>query len=572
MENWDKAIAVLSKFENADDPKIIRDLGIALCKKYEKTPGNRKFIRGQELLLKAGSPPHNIADALSSLAETLKGINDKKSGEYYRRAYELDPTDANPLGNYLEFKIVGDKNLSIIDPIKPIINKAIQRCKACIDVGVNIPWAYYDIAKLNLLLGESYFSLSSFAKAIELSTAPFMLETYLTSVQRFALIKDLIIGYDYIENFLLLGLATKFDKVNAKKEIRKRSLSKRELKKPSIVILAGGSNEKDGQKMEGYSKLLLDTFEGYKGIIISGGTKSGISKLAGDVKEKYPKNIYTIGYIPGKPSIKIDKNPKRYNKIYKTKGEEFSPLEATQYWIDIISSGVNPQEVKLLVVGGGKISESECKFALTLGAKVGIVEGSGGDTFKLFSDTDWNTSNNLILLPPDAVIIKSFIKSEIKEMDHNLRELLAKDIHRQFQEVRKKVPETRDPSLASWENLQENLKESSRQQADQIFEKLNLIGCAVREIKDREIAIMKFSKREIEMMAEMEHARWVVERLSDGWKLAKTKDVTKKLSPYLISWNQLSEDIKDLDRITVIKIPEYLADVGLEVYRNSIKA
>jgi len=80
---------------------------------------------------------------------------------------------------------------------------------------------------------------------------------------------------------------------------------------------------------------------------------------------------------------------------------------------------------------------------------------------------------------------------------------------------------------------------------------------------------MKFSKSEIEMMAELEHARWVVERLTDGWKPAGEKNVMKKLSPYLVSWEFLTDEIKDYDRDTVLKIPEYLAKVGIEVYRIS---
>jgi len=286
------------------------------------------------------------------------------------------------------------------------------------------------------------------------------------------------------------------------------------------------------------------------------------------IEEKYVKNIYTIGYVPKVTDIKVDKNQKRYNEIRKTNGEEFSPLEATQYWLDIISSEINPKQVKLLVINGGKISEAEYKLALTLGAKVGIIEGSGGETSKLFSDTDWNASINLIQLPNDSAIIKSFIDAGISELDKNLREIIAVEIHKQYRETRMKLPDDFEPSLAVWENLQENLKESNRHQASRILEKLNIIGCAVREIKEREIALMKFSKREIELMAELEHARWVVERLSDGWKPAKTKDVLKKLSPYLVGWKYLSEDIKGYDRDTVKKIPEYLAKVGLEVYRK----
>ncbi len=323
------------------------------------------------------------------------------------------------------------------------------------------------------------------------------------------------------------------------------------------------------KEMDSYIPQLIKAFDGFSGVVISGGTKVGISKIAGDLKKKYSKNIYTIGYVPGRTSEKIDYDQARYDEIRKTNVVDFSPLEATQYWMDVISSGIKPEQVKLLVINGGKISMAECKIALMLGAKVGIIEGSGGETSKIFSDPEWNSKNNLIQLPYDAAIIKSFVNTGNLKMDKKLREIIAKEIHEQYRESRKKVPQYLDPSAADWKNLKEYLKESNRQQASQILDKLNLIKCSIRKVKNREIALMKFSKKEIEVMAELEHARWVVERLSDGWKPAKIKDVSKKLSPYLVAWELLSNDIKELDRDTVRKIPEYLAKAGLEIYRDS---
>ncbi len=58
-------------------------------------------------------------------------------------------------------------------------------------------------------------------------------------------------------------------------------------------------------------------------------------------------------------------------------------------------------------------------------------------------------------------------------------------------------------------------------------------------------------------------------RESEGWKPAPEKDVTKKLTPYLVSWELLSPDIRKYDVETVKNIPAYLAKVGLEVYRLS---
>lgn len=70
-------------------------------------------------------------------------------------------------------------------------------------------------------------------------------------------------------------------------------------------------------------------------------------------------------------------------------------------------------------------------------------------------------------------------------------------------------------------------------------------------------------------MAEIEHARWNVERLLDGWKWGEKRDIVKKTSPYLVGWSELSNDVKEWDRQTVRKIPEFLAKVGLEVRRQA---
>jgi len=69
-------------------------------------------------------------------------------------------------------------------------------------------------------------------------------------------------------------------------------------------------------------------------------------------------------------------------------------------------------------------------------------------------------------------------------------------------------------------------------------------------------------------MAEMEHTRWNVERLRDGWTWGKKVDIIKKISPYLVGWPELPEDVKERDRQTVRKIPEFLTKVGLDIQRQ----
>lgn len=565
LEDWDKAIFYLSPFETSKNSNLIRILGTALCKKNKHTPEKTAFLKGQELLLKAGSPPHSDSDALASLAGSWKGINDEESNKYYQKAFELDPTDAYPLGNFLESEIMKDQNLSIIGFTKPIIGDAIKRSRSCIQVDVNIPWAYYDIGKLNLILKEPYNSFSAYAKAIDLSTAPFMIETSLNSLTRLKKVQDHIPGYQWMIDLLHLGLYSKFRSESSLQELKKRANDAEKIK-PACIVLVGGSSEAVREQMETYGKLLIEAFKSFSGTIISGGTNTGISKLAGDLKKVYPDQIHTIGYLPTNKEEHADMDKRRYSELRFTNGKSFSPLEATQYWMDIIASEIEPGNVKLLVINGGKISSAECKLASMLGAKVGILQGSGGAPVKLFKDSDWNETKTIMQLPADATIISSFLSPDPPEMGEDMRAPVAREIHAQYLKSRKEKLETSDPSLEPWEKLDPGLKHSNYKQADQVFDKLELMGYKVREVTGRKIIVMKFDKEEIEPIAELEHARWVVERLSEGWKPAPEKDVEKKLSPYLISWERLSNNIKKYDRDTVKNIPRYLAKVGLEVY------
>jgi len=567
LEDWDKVTNVIEPFISSGDPDLMRMMGTALCKQYKGSPSKPDFLKGQELLLIAGSAPHNDSDALSTLAGSWKGIDDEKSDIYYQKAFEIDPTDAYCLGNYLESEILKDKNLSIIGFTKPVVEEAIERSRSCIQVDVNIPWAYYDLGKLNLFLKDPFTSFSAYAKAINLSTAPFMVETSLDSILRLESIKDKIPGYQWVKDLFYLGLASNYANERAKEELQKRAKSETEKITRSCVILVGGSRETVQEKMESYTSLLKEAFKGFHGTIISGGTKTGISKLAGDLKEAYPENIITIGYLPAKKNEYRDNDSKRYAGHRTTDGETFSPLEATQYWMDIIAAGIEPENVKILAVNGGEISLAECILGLMLGADVGIIGGSGGEPVKLFSDTAWNKINSLIQLPNDAAIINSFISSVDSKMDDSFREILAKEIHERYMKSRLEKLETADPSLEPWETLDPSLKHSNLSQADQIFEKLDLFGYAVRNATGDNVSLLKFPKEVIEEMAKLEHARWVVERLSEGWKPAPKKDVSKKLSPYLVGWEFLSEDIRKYDRDTVENIPAYLAKVGLEVYQ-----
>jgi len=148
------------------------------------------------------------------------------------------------------------------------------------------------------------------------------------------------------------------------------------------------------------------------------------------------------------------------------------------------------------------------------------------------------------------------------------KESLARAIHEDYVREQRKIGQSpgTNPSLVSWEDLPETLKESNRSQADHIGTKLKAVGCGIEVATDWREAPITFSDGEIELMAMMEHDRWVRERRRGGWR-SGPKDIKDRKTPYLVPWQGLSEDLRERDRAFVRDLPGFLAGVGFRIFR-----
>jgi 8-oxo-dGTP diphosphatase len=125
-----------------------------------------------------------------------------------------------------------------------------------------------------------------------------------------------------------------------------------------------------------------------------------------------------------------------------------------------------------------------------------------------------------------------------------------------------------NPSMISWEELPERLRESNRRQADHIGLKLKAIGCGIAPLTDWDAKLFQFKDYEIERMAWLEHLRWMEELQEQGWTFAPgNKNEERKTHPYLVPWEKLPEEVKDYDRNAVKKIPLFLSKIDLQVFR-----
>ena len=148
-------------------------------------------------------------------------------------------------------------------------------------------------------------------------------------------------------------------------------------------------------------------------------------------------------------------------------------------------------------------------------------------------------------------------------------EIIARAFHKNYVENEQKkgiTPEI-NPSMVPWEDLPESLKESNRNSVEHIHFILRAIGCDIAVTNEWDVPPFRFSPDEVELMARMEHERFVSERKSRRFVHSSTKDALKKKSPVLVPWEDLPETEKEKDRELVRQLSQVLAQARFQIYR-----
>jgi hypothetical protein len=332
-----------------------------------------------------------------------------------------------------------------------------------------------------------------------------------------------------------------------------------------VLIVAGGASNMEAQTVKRVHPLLHEALAEFTGTIIAGGTHAGIPGCVGDLanalKAEGKKRFRLIGY---RPTRLPDDAPKHdgYDKAVLL-GERFAAEQIMQNWTDILAAGIRPQDVLLLGLGGGPLAALEYRVALSLGAQVGIVVGTGGAADELLRDQMWAGLSNLLPLPADAATMRAFVLPANPGKTPN--DEVAKEIHRRYlKENTKNLP----PSSQPWETLDEGYRDANRKQADYSVKILEAAGFDVQKAKKEPTIFRGFTPDEIEYMAQLEHGRWNVERLHKGWRPGPRRDDANKINPCLVPWHDLSDDFRKFDRDAVLSFPEVLALEKLQISRR----
>ena len=269
----------------------------------------------------------------------------------------------------------------------------------------------------------------------------------------------------------------------------------------------------------------------------------------------YFKNVIRKGDYNHEP-MKPTENPIAYLLILCDEAQEWNR----------VARGI--QTKKRVLAQGVNISVSDDYLALSYISKTPMFEGFVQDRI----DTFYNLLdiNSLFNKGLSVDTIASSTINEMIENQNNTRphmdsvERLAIAIHMNYNEKRLKEHPEDELKYPNFSNLPDDMKYSNIRQALGIYDKLDIIGCELKPIDNKAYAL---SNDEIELLAEIEHEDWIKERIDSGWTLGD-KDTENKKSPYLIPYNELSEEIKDYDRDTIRNIPKIVGLIGLEIRKK----
>jgi hypothetical protein len=131
-------------------------------------------------------------------------------------------------------------------------------------------------------------------------------------------------------------------------------------------------------------------------------------------------------------------------------------------------------------------------------------------------------------------------------------------------------------SLVPYDELPEHEKEMNRENVRDIPNKLAHAGYVMVPARSNEPPF-DFPGSDLEILAKLEHERWMEAKIAAGWQYAPKTDKSQKLHSALVSWEELLEREKDLkegeatetdkDREMVRSIPRILAIAGYAIVK-----
>lgn len=545
----------------------------AVCEKGDGGPAADKRSRACDELKEAISRDVEFVEAHVRWAELCLKENPSDALQRAKLAFELAPLDPDALSCYVRLRLVVTGDGDFIPLLQPTIKKVSEECRRQAELGFNPPWSFYQLGEMLCLLGgdEELDGMEALIQAVQKSPVPAPIEEAITRQKHYLSVPDAVPAAQPALQLLMLGMATRPFGSRTKDPTftRTKSACVNQLDGPAVIV-AGGCDPSVQPRMEEYNSLLDAAFGHYKGTIFSGGTVQGIPGIVGRLAKESKGRIRALSYLPAQmPTDRTAVKDTRYEFHTTTGGKGFTAREPLQNWIDLFASDIDPAEVSVLGINGGKIAAFEYKLALMLGASVGLIRDSGREADQLQRASEEQDIPGLLLLPGDPMAVRAFVMHWLPaELKPETRDRLARQFHGHYVQQRKTQLQADDRGLAAWEKLTGENQDSNRRKVDYYIHALAALGLCAVQAEERKIKLYEFNDDQVEFLVKTEHGRYVAERLRAGWRPGPRNELQRQRES-LVGWDELSDDNKRRLREEVRLIPGLLAAAGFEIQERA---
>ncbi|MEM8561317.1 MAG: NAD-binding protein [Pseudomonadota bacterium] len=135
---------------------------------------------------------------------------------------------------------------------------------------------------------------------------------------------------------------------------------------------------------------------------------------------------------------------------------------------------------------------------------------------------------------------------------------LARTLHNAYlnAQLAKGVSLRSNASLIPWSELPVHKKKANQNAAAHVDVKLRIANCEALDVESTEPeAIFPPDELMMELLAQLEHRRWMADKYLAGYSYGEVRDEDRMLHPDLIPWEDLTEEDKQKDRDNINQIP-----------------
>jgi len=143
---------------------------------------------------------------------------------------------------------------------------------------------------------------------------------------------------------------------------------------------------------------------------------------------------------------------------------------------------------------------------------------------------------------------------------------MAMALHAHYLAEAKNLGVNASAATAAWDDLPENLRNANHSSVEHA--PILLAAAGYRMVAQRDLPSDLLTDAEIELMAKVEHRRWMADRIERGWRFARTRDDRLMLHPDLIPYEALTENGKQKDRNAVRTLASIMANQAFAIVRS----